>query len=254
MITQIIHAESISLQSTPSDYVLEKNVILLLVQDSTARLLKLDGEFCVINVIGALILVETLKSTSTTAVNKIASEYAIELAQAQKDVQIFLENLEKKGFIYCPESFLTQSKRLEFDCTFLLQPLLRLIHICPISLQVKAWIALGLSYLSIRLFGLPRTVKAWNVNCIVHQETTSLIEEIDLAVRDAMAHHLLNVQCKECALCCWWLARSSGFSAKLALGIGLFPLASHCWCEVDTKILADDLDRCEVFTPILTYE
>lgn len=86
------------------------------------------------------------------------------------------------------------------------------------------------------------------------QGSEKIIEAIDEKVRTIAAKHLLNIGCKERALCCWTLIRSYGLPVKLVLGVDLFPLASHCWCEFGSEILTDYSDRCERFTPILSYE
>jgi hypothetical protein len=60
--------------------------------------------------------------------------------------------------------------------------------------------------------------------------------------------------CKERALCCWALARAAGLAATLVVGLQLFPLAGHCWCEVGSWTLSDDRARCDLYTPVIRYE
>jgi Transglutaminase-like superfamily len=76
---------------------------------------------------------------------------------------------------------------------------------------------------------------------------------IDTAVRQAAARHILKVECKERALCCWVLARRAGVPAQLVVGICLFPLEGHCWCECGEWIFSDDRDRCASYHPVITY-
>jgi hypothetical protein len=117
-----------------------------------------------------------------------------------------------------------------------------------------------LASVSIRIFGWPKTIAGWYSYLQNHapsSTTTELeqsVKEIDEVVRRVAARHLFHVECKERALSCWWLLSSAGFSAKLVLGVSLFPLACHCWCETGQFVLSDDQDQCEQFTPVLSYE
>jgi hypothetical protein len=72
-------------------------------------------------------------------------------------------------------------------------------------------------------------------------------------VRAAVAGHPFAVACKERALCSWSLARTAGLRATLIVGIELFPIAGHCWCEVSERPLGDDQGRCDQFTPVARW-
>jgi serine/threonine protein kinase len=143
-------------------------------------------------------------------------------------------------------------------------PLLRCISSCPISLEKKAWALLALAFVAIRLFGWPKTVASWQHSLDLqhpHAPTGSATTEleqsaknIDKVVRAVAACHPFHVDCKERALSCWWLLCSAGFSAQLVVGVKLFPLASHCWCEMGPFVLSDAQDRCQDFTPIISYK
>ena len=117
-----------------------------------------------------------------------------------------------------------------------------------------------LAFLSIHLFGWPRTIAIWHHYLQKHapgraiRELEQSAQDIDKIVRTVAACHLLHVECKERALSCWWLLYSVGFSAKLVLGVSLFPLGCHCWCEAGQFVFSDDQDRCEEFIPVLSYE
>src|SRR5215831_9215666 len=111
----------------------------------------------------------------------------------------------------------------------------------------------------IGLFGWPKTIASWHYYLQKYVPSSTVTEseqsakDIDKVVRTVAARHLLHVECKERALSCWWLLYSAGFAAKLVLGVNLFPLECHCWCEVGQFVLSDDQDRCEQFTPVLSY-
>jgi hypothetical protein len=106
----------------------------------------------------------------------------------------------------------------------------------------------------IRIFGWNETRRTWleqPAHCTA--AWTPNADAIAEAVRRAAAGHLLGVSCKERSLCCWALCRTAGIPASVVLGISLFPLASHCWCETAAGCLTDFPDRCESFTPVLKY-
>jgi hypothetical protein len=119
---------------------------------------------------------------------------------------------------------------------------------------------LALATISIHLFEWPGTIAAWRY-CLQKKASTRVTgklkrsaQELDEIVRTAAARHPLRVECKERALSCWWLLSSAGIPAKLVLGVQLFPLRCHCWCETGKLVLTDDRDQCEQFTPVLSYE
>src|SRR5262249_15885438 len=142
---------------------------------------------------------------------------------------------------------------------FFIRSTLQCLYSWPVSLKWKAKTVMGLAYVAIRLFGWPATMAAWQR---YHQKCSprpgaprshAAAQAADEAIRDAAGRHIFNVECKERALGCWSLLREQGFSAKLLLGIDFFPFASHCWCELGPLVLTDYEDRCERFTPVLTY-
>jgi Transglutaminase-like superfamily len=79
-------------------------------------------------------------------------------------------------------------------------------------------------------------------------------QEVDHAVRTVAATHPLALACQERALCCCLLLWRRGLPAKLVVGVNLYPLTSHCWCELEERTLSDDADTCARFMPVLTYQ
>lgn len=257
MIKSILRAD---VDLAKNNYLLSPNVLLLLLQDGSARLLDLGGNFYALSQIGAQMLNETLTVGTATAAVRIATEYHAELSQVQNDLHAFLHKLEEDRLI----SHIQRSQRAllskEILPSLALMPLLRCISIWPASLERRTWALLALASLSIRLFGWPRTITIWRrywQKPASSEATIGLeqsVREIDKIVRTAAAHHPFYVECKERALCCWWIMHSVGFSAKLVLGVNLFPLECHCWCEMGQFVLSDDQDWCETFIPVLSYE
>jgi len=245
---------------TESDYLLSPNVIFLLIQDGSARLLDLGGNFYAISQTGAKMLSETLKVGTATAAARIATEYSAELSHIQEDLHAFLHNLEDKRLIFRNQQSRDAFQSKNILPLLVLMPLLRCISVCPASLEKKTWALLTLASVSIRVFGWPKTIASWHHYLQKHapnraiRELEQSAQDIDKIVRAVAAHHPFHVECKERALSCWWLLYSVGIPAKLVLGVNLFPLQCHCWCEAGQIVFTDDQDRCEQFTPILSYE
>jgi Transglutaminase-like superfamily len=261
MIESILHAEA---DLTKSDYRLAPHVLFLRIQDGSARLLDLGGNFYAISQTGAQMLYETLMVGTATAAVRIATEYHADLSHVQNDLHIFLHDLEEKQLIshtQRPQGVFQNQNILPL---LVLMPLLRCISACPFSLERKTWALLMLASVAVRLFGWPKTIASWRYSLGQAQghaptpsgataELEQSAKDIDKVVRNVAARHPFHVECKERALSCWWLLCSTGFSAQLVLGVSLFPLECHCWCEAGQFVLSDDQDRCEQFTPVLSY-
>lgn len=265
MIQSILRADT---EVTEGDYRLAPDVLFLRIQDGSARLLDLGGNFYALSQMGAQMLYEALHGNTAAVAARIAREYHAEVSHVQDDLHAFLHDLEEKRLI----SHIQRSRRsLQSKrplSLLVLVPLLRAISVCPGSLQRKAWALLTLALVAVRLFGWPHTVASWRrylvwaQRCVSAQKyassdvTTELeqsTKDIDEAVRSVAARHFLHVECKERALACWWLLCSAGFPAKLVLGVHLFPLGCHCWCEVGQLVLSDDEGRCGQFMPVHSY-
>lgn len=124
----------------------------------------------------------------------------------------------------------------------------------------QAWWLLLLAYVAIRCWGWPATVRCWQRfyrdrgrEGVALRNRPEWIDRVEAAVRTATAHHVLPVACKERALCGWGLLCAHGLPAKLVLGIELFPLASHCWCQLGERVVGDLPERCARFTPVTSH-
>lgn len=259
MVEAIFSSESLCKKTDESEYLLAPDVILLLVQDGTARLLDMDESFYAVPAIGAMMLQQTLERGTAAAVQRVAARYGADREQVQADLAAFLRVLEKRGLILHVKS--DQRRRpttLSTLCFPCLASALKCVHLGSRSLQTQVWALLILARLSFRLFGWKRTIAAWqkHYNRDAHaseQVKSEIVCDVDETIRNVAAKHLLTIGCKERALCCWALLRAVGVPATLVLGINLFPLEGHCWCESGSLILSDYHDRCERFTPILKY-
>jgi hypothetical protein len=259
MIDTIISAETAIGGVSQPGYVLAPDVILVLVRDGTGRLLDLGGSFYALAATAATMLHEALREDPLRAAARLAARYKVQEQQIWGDLRRFLNELERKGLIRHRGLGLRLSKRRWLLASLAVRPILRGIHAWPGSVRVKAKVLLGLAYLSLRLLGLSGTIAAWRQYhrhsraWEGHGDRETVVREVDEAVRCGATYHFLNTECKERALCCWSLLRAHGFPAQIVLGIALYPFAGHCWCELDGQVLTDDEDRCERFTPVLTY-
>jgi hypothetical protein len=133
----------------------------------------------------------------------------------------------------------------------------RILALLQASSRLPVSVLLAFAYASVRLFGWSHTVMSWQV-CFPSVAASApanadAARAADAAIRETAALHPLNITCKERALACWALLHAGGWPAELVLGVDLFPLASHAWCESSGLLLTDDEDRCRRFTPVLRY-
>jgi hypothetical protein len=255
MITAIQTGSSLPAADEPA-FFLPPDVIFVTVHDGSARLLDMAGRFHAVPAVGALMLRETLAQGTEEAANRVAQEYGVEPRQVQLDLDVFLRELEEQGLLCSPRNR-QRGRRPGIGLAGLfLRPALRFIHWAFRSRESKARALLGLARISFSLFGWTRTTAAWQEaharfpsrQADASQEQT--VREVDQAVRAAAANHLFGGECKERGLCCWALARAAGLAAAVVVGIDLFPMAGHCWCEVGPWVLSDDPDRCADYTPV----
>jgi hypothetical protein len=237
-------------------YSLPPDVIFVTVQDGSARLLDMAGRFHAVPAVGALMLQETLARGAEEAANRVAQEYGVEPGQVRHDLDVFLRALEDQGLLRSQRNCQRGRRRSLVLARLFLRPALRFVHWAFRSRESKARALLGLARTSFARFGWARTIAVWKE---AHARFPSqqpaepqeqMVREVDQAVRAAAASHPLQVECKERALCCWALALAAGLEAALVVGINLFPMAGHCWCEVGPWALSDDQDRCADYTPV----
>jgi hypothetical protein len=237
-------------------FFLPPDVIFLTVHDGSARLLDMAGQFHAVPAVGTLMLQESLAHGAEEAANRVAQEYGVEPGQVQNDLEIFLHELQKQGLLCSQRNRRRWGRPTTGLARLVLQPALACIYRAFRSRESKARALLGLARISFGLFGWTRTIAVWQEaharfpSWQAAQTDEQTARAADQAVRAAAASHPFETECKERALCCWALARSVGLDAALVVGINLFPLAGHCWCEVGSWTLSDDEDRCVAYTPV----
>jgi hypothetical protein len=242
--------------ATPSqpDYVLSPDVLLLPVDDGSARLLDLGGEVFSVSESGAMMLMILLERGTGAAVAEVARHFSANPSRVQSDLGIMLKDFQAKKLLRPVHAADPAPRRARQAMAHFLAFPLRLVLVMPLPLQARAAVLLTLARLSCALAGWTATIRAWERRTNPRSvEPIELATQIDQAVRAAAAKHLLKVACKERALSCWALARSAGLNAELVVGIQFFPVAGHCWCEVGDLPLSDDKSRISDFRPIARW-
>lgn len=242
-----------------ADYFLSPDVMFVTVYDGSARLLDMGGSFHAVPEIGARMLRETLADGEAAAAARIAEHYGVARQQVQDDLTVFLRHLENEGLLCRKRNPGSRRSGSFAVARLLLRPSLSAAHRALRSTQAKARALLVLARLSFALFGWSRTLVVWQ-EAHAHvpaqqagEADAETIRRLDKAVLAAVASNPIAVACKERALCSWSLARVAGLHAALVVGIELFPIAGHCWCEVSGQPLGDDREHCDLFTPVARW-
>jgi hypothetical protein len=254
MIQSVLHAES---ASTGSNYALASDVLFLRIQDGSARLLDLGGNFYAISQTGAHMLDKTLAMGPASAAASIAAEYHCDLSCVEHDLAAFLRDLEKKRLIRSTRWPRARGNR-KYLSSLLLVPCLQGLSLLPVSQRNRTWLLLALAGLAVRLAGWPTTVACWQASFARVRPCRwvlgeQAVREVHSVVCRVAGRHLFPLACKERALSCWWLLQTMGVAATLVVGVSVFPLECHCWCEAGPYVLSDARDRCQQFLPVLRY-
>lgn len=244
-------------------YRLSRDVVLVAVQDGTARLLDLGGSLYAVSKTGAVMLAAALEGEQQEVCGKLATLFKFDREQIRAEMAEFLRDLETRRLVKPPGMRHRLWPSLGELLAWLIAPI---VLACTRSsdrwLGTRIWSLITVSYLATRLFGWTNTIRVWqrylgperSGSGLHSGDENMLLNNITEHVTRAIARHPLNIGCKERALCCWTLARAAGLPARIVLGIDLFPFALHCWCESRSQILADRFEgRCDRYTPILAY-
>ena len=262
--TLIKSVMSSRMQDAPASggYGLPEDVFFVVAEDRTGRLLDLAGNVCAITVTGTAMLEMVLRGHDFDgACQALADRFRADPQQVQRDMRVFLLDLERQQLLVPPGSTRRRTWSVGRKLWWLIAPILYLCAFWPDRwLKAKAWVLLTVAYLSTRAFGWPTTVSIWELCTSAsagkrHKSPDDgMLNTIDAVAAHAITRHPLNLGCRERALCCQALARAAELPAKIVLGIDLFPFALHCWCESGSHILADRYEgRCDRYTPLAVY-
>jgi hypothetical protein len=254
MIQSVLSADA---RLAGSNYALAPDVLFLRIQDGSARLLDLGGNFYAVSQTGAQMLDKTLAMGSASAAASMAVEYHCDLCRIQYDLSAFLRDLEKEQLIRHTRSPRVRRHKKIWP-SLVLVPLLHGLSLLPVAQSHKTWLLLALASLAVRLSGWPTTVACWQasfarVRTCRPAPREHIVQEVHRVVCSVAGRHFFPVACKERALACWWLLQTMGVAATLVVGVSVFPLDCHCWCEVGPYVLSDTQDRCQQFTSLLRY-
>jgi hypothetical protein len=221
-------------------------------------LLDLGGQFYALSALATRMLQLSLSQGRGTAVRSLAVEYGQPEAVVRGDLQAFLGKLQRQHLVAG-----TPPGRLagvaDLLAAVLVVPTLALVLGCLRSPYARATALLTLTRLSFPVFGWSRTVALWDGATRRHRSRVpaktpaALARAVVSVVCRAAARHVLQTECKERALCCWALLRALGLRPDLVVGISLYPVQGHCWCQAGDLILGDHRERCETFTPVRHY-
>ena len=234
-------------------------VVLILVHDGTGRLIDLDGSISALTESGATMLELALREGFEPACHRLAFRYGVDAECLRADMQVFFRELvAQKSLI--PPGMTLRRRPLRRFLSWTAYPIVFLMARQPTRwMPTKAWLLLTLIFFATRLFGWTNAIRVWDLagSTLMAKRAVAdpdIVTAIDSVVTRTMARHLLPVSCKERALCCWVLARAGGVPARVQLGIDLFPFGLHCWCEHESKIIADRYEgRCDRYTPLRVY-
>jgi hypothetical protein len=234
------------------EFALSPSVLFVVAPDGSGRLFDLEDSFYAVDAVGADMLRRALREDRETTTQAMVQRFGVDVGRIRGDYGALFADLEQRKLVY-RQGFGPPAAPPRWRRLARVIPVLVGVT-CRLPLRVQAPILLGLARASITFFGWNETRQAWlrysGPSAAVRGKTH---EEIGDLVRRSAAGHLMGVSCKERSLCCMALCRAAGIPASVVLGISLFPLASHCWCESPTGSLTDFADRCEGYTPVAAY-
>jgi hypothetical protein len=240
-----------------AEYRLMPDVTLVLVEDGTARLLNMGGSFFALSESGTAMIRGLLEMGRSATVGALADRYQVRSDRIEADVDSLLEQLLRGGLLQpLGQRRRGLAEKSAAGSALLIVPCLGAIRALTFG-WVRAPLVLTLAKLAVACFGWARTVAAWqralprfSASAVVEEST---VRSVDRVVCRTAAGHPLPMACKERGLSCWTLASWAGVPATLVIGIELFPLGGHCWCEAGPFILSDHNDRCEEYVPVIRY-
>lgn len=239
--------------STPEHYRLAPDVILVEADDGSARLLDMSGSFFALSRSGAELLGGLLTNGAEQTIKSLSDKYAVEAERIETDLRQLLDKLLSSGLIQAGGRRSLWARVRSGLARSIVPVLLRLPRLerSPLALLTVA----RLCFLA---FGWADTVAAWGRNLdrsglgIAPAADAGLLTRVDDAIRGAAAR-LPSVACKERALSAWYVLRRNGVPASLVVGVQLYPLGGHCWCEVGSRVLTDFADHCRSYLPVVRY-
>lgn len=241
-----------------TEFTLSRDAAIIVMEDGAARILDMQGDCLTLPRVGAEMLSWTLKHGAKQAAEKLAETYGIELETARSDLSALLADLLARRILHEGSSQPHAAGPVRKGGAHLLASLLLVaVRLAPTT-RMRAALLLAAARISYALFGWRPTLEAWRRRIprgagSLPGEAAATIAAIDTNVKSAATSHPLGVDCKERALASWALARRAGIAARLVIGVELYPLTGHCWCEVEEQIVSDLPDFCRRHIRVLEF-
>lgn len=257
MAAPLVLAGSATAVTSGHEYALTPDAALIVMEDGSGCILDMGGDVYAVAPVGTTMLRWTLEHGTAAAATHVATAYSADLARVQADLRTFLADLERRGVL--GHGGRLPGRMPRWSGARIAAAALEVFFRLSRSTRARAATALTLARLSFGLFGWTATVSSWQKRVPVAEAPSlegieALVSSIDEAVRSAAARHVMGVDCKERALSCWAMARAAGLPATVVVGVELYPLSGHCWCEIGPSIVGDDPQRCRRYAPVFRYE
>jgi hypothetical protein len=241
-------------------YRLGPEVLLVPVEDGSARLLDFAGITFALSEVAARMLRDTLELGAAGAAESSARHWSVEPARVRADLEALLANLVQQGLLVDGDEPPRRPGFSQSHIAGIIAVLVRLTCLLRPTAAGKASGLLTVANLSCRWLGWAQTVRTWqrlfpSAACPLEGDAAEEARQmVDIAVRQTLAHSAMYHACKERGLTGWALARRAGLSPLLVIGISLCPLHAHCWAQLGPHFLGDSPDRCLPYQPVRTYE
>jgi hypothetical protein len=244
-------------------YRLGPDVLVLVVDDGTARIMDLGGDHFAITETAASILLGTLRTGADRTCRSIAALTGAPIERVRADADALLDELTAAGILLRAGQRPDARSRRAHLTEAAARAALRRWLVRDRGTTWTAWRLIALAWAATHALGWASTARWWRdeVEAAGGRDGRGRgqhgpgLEAITGATASVVARHPLPVACKERALCAYTLTRRAGYPAQLVLGVSVFPFASHVWCESAGRVVGDRLeDGCDQFAPVLTYD
>jgi len=221
------------------------------------RLLDFDGEFFVLDALGAGALAGLLAGGADAAIAHL-QEAGFERAAARAEAEALCRELTRRSLLVDatdrPEGLVPyRARRYTIADKWLAASIRGVIDWAGTPRRLAAGL-FPLVKLSLMSRGWERTVELFGSVAATRPAGLEVQREpLERIARQLFARSLLRAECKERSLLYWTLARCFGVDVDLVVGIRLYPFGGHCWCESNSQVLTDDIYCCAAYQPVLRY-
>lgn len=247
-------------------YRLAPEALLVMVEDGSARIVDLDGAVAALDRTATTMVEAALRLGEAAAVAELASAFDVEPRRLTTDLHAVLGDLVAQGALRADTYGLPRHARRTRRRVASALGALAMWRGGGRVRGLQAWYVLTIAHFSLRLVGWSCTLDAWSArgrpgshngrpSAGNGDDGAGNLDAIDVAVTHALVRYPVPLDCKERALASFAIVRAADLPARIVLGISLFPLALHTWCESCGQVVADQLDGyCDRYTPLRIYD